>query len=372
MSAGSEDYRTVLGKEDGMQRGITTGTCAQAASLASSKMLVSGKKIEEVSIHLKDGRQLTIPIVNPVFDSDYAECGVIKDAGDDEEDDVTHGAEIRARVWVSDEPGIHIDGGKGVGRATRKGLPVSPGSAAINPNPRKQIVRELLPLVPPERGFHVLISVPKGEELAEKTWNPRLGIEGGISIIGTTGVVEPRSLTSFKASIILSLEVIRQSGHDTAALAFGYVGENWYRLNRGWGEDRVVKFGDHVGTALDSASSRGFSRLILAGHPGKMSKVAAGLFDTHWKAGDARMETVAAWAGAAGADTNTIQELLRLKTTEAAVSCLAGRNLSYTWELMNRRLLERCRIRLSQGRHHPVLESILIDMEGRVLAHGEI
>lgn len=370
MSPQAADYRTVLGTVEGMRRGITSGTCAQAASLASAKMLVSEEKLDEVTVRLKDGRLLTIPVVNIQFGPGYVECGIIKDAGDD--DDVTHGAEFRARVCISDEPGVHIHGGRGVGRVTKKGLPVPPGEAAVNPNPRKRINQELLPLVPPGRGLKVTLTVPAGEELAKKTWNPRLGIEGGISIIGTTGVVEPKSAAAYKASIVLNLKVLRRSGADIAALAFGYVGENWYRRERGWAEDKVVKFGDHLGCALDAAASKGFRRLVLAGHPGKMTKVAAGLFDTHWSVGDARLETVAAWAGAAGADTATIRTLLALKTTEAAVPLLAERNLGTAWELMNRRILERCRIRLERGGHNPALESVLLNLEGKELARGEI
>ncbi len=370
MNSDSTDYRKVLGRVEGMRRGFTTGTCAQAASLAAAKMLIDGKTLTEVTISLKDNRRLTIPVVNAHIGTDHAECGVIKDAGDDE--DVTNGVEVHAAVSYIEQPGVNILGGQGIGKVTKKGLPVAPGEAAINPNPRKQIIRALAPLKQNDRGFQVLLTVPEGEKLAKSTWNPRLGIEGGISIIGTTGVVEPKSSAAFKASIALNLNILKKSDQKTAALAFGYVGENWYSRRHGWGQDMVIKFADHFGYTLDMAASKGFARIVLAGHVGKMVKVAAGLFDTHWTSGDARLETVAAWAGVAGADRATIKEILTQTSAEAAVAILDRSGLNETWKLINNRLLERCRLRLERGGFDVVFESVLLNLEGRELAHEEI
>jgi cobalt-precorrin-5B (C1)-methyltransferase len=364
------DYRNVLGSVEGLRRGFTSGTSAQAASLAAAQMLLSGELITGVEITLRDGRNLLIPVVNARLGKDSVSCGVIKDAGDD--DDVTHGAEFRSEVSFRDEPGVVIQAGDGVGRVTRKGLPISPGDPAVNPNPRRRITEDLLSLAPEGKGFNVVLSIPEGAELAKKTWNPRLGIEGGLSIIGTTGVVEPRSSTAYKASIALAVKVLKAGGADTAALAFGYVGENYYRKNRGWEEDRVVKFGDYFGFSLDLAAGKGFEKIVIAGHVGKMSKVAAGLFNTHWSYGDARLETVAAWAGAAGGDRETLNKLLELKTAEEAVAVIRDRGLEETWSLMNRRVLERCRLRLEKDRRVVPLESVLLDLQGEELARDSL
>lgn len=370
MNEVSTDYREVLGSVEGLRRGFTSGTCAQAASAAAVRMLISGEIFSEVEISLKDGRSLNIPIVNPVLTEDSASCGVIKDAGDD--DDITHGAEFRAEVKRRKEPGIIIEGGPGVGRVTKKGLAVAPGGAAINPNPRARITEDLIKLASEGEGFEVILSIPEGEELAKKTWNPRLGIEGGLSIIGTTGVVEPRSNSAYKASIALALKVLKAEGATVAPLAFGYVGESYYSRTRGWGDAGVVKFGDHIGFALDSAAGKDFDRIILAGHVGKMSKVAAGLFNTHWSFGDARLETVAAYAAAAGADRETVRTLLDLKTAEAAVDILREHSLDEAWVLMNRRILERCRLRLGKDHRRVSLESILLNLEGEELARDSL
>ncbi len=162
--------------------------------------------------------------------------------------------------------------------------------------------------------------------------------------------------------------MLKAGGADTAALAFGYVGENYYRERYGWGEDKVVKFGDYFGLSLDLAAGKGFEKIVIAGHVGKMSKVAAGLFNTHWSYGDARLETVAAWAGAAGGDSQTVKRILELKTAEEAVAVIREKELGEAWALMNRRVLERCRLRLEKENRVVPLESILLDLQGEELA----
>ena len=363
-------YSRVLGSLEGLRRGITSGTCAQAAAAAAARMLLSGEVVTDVEITLKDGRLISIPVVNPQIRKGAVSCGVIKDAGDD--DDVTHQLEFRAEVQFSGKPGVEILAGTGVGRVTKAGLPVLPGEPAVNPNPRRCIIRELSALAPAESGFQVTLSIPEGEKIAGQTWNPRLGIEGGLSILGTSGVVEPKSDKAYRASIVLALKVLRASGADTAALAFGYVGEGYFSRSRGWGEDRVVKVGDHIGFAMDSAAKQGFPNIAVAGHVGKMAKVASGLFDTHWTSGDARLETVAAWASAAGGTPEDARAILDLPTAEAAVGYLADRKLNNAWSLMNRRLLERCRLRFKRNGHKVAFESVLLDLQGHELTADTI
>jgi cobalt-precorrin-5B (C1)-methyltransferase len=218
-------YRDVLGKGEGLQRGFTTGTCAQAASKAAAIMLREQKIIKEVEIELKGSVKLTLPVVNPVLDKNFAECGIIKDSGDD--DDITHGHEFRSKVTCTDNKGIEITGGRGVGKVTKEGLPVKVGEWAINNNPRKMIIKSLTPLMSEGRGFLVEISVPDGEELAEKTWNPRLGIKGGISIIGTSGIGAPKSSKAYTAAIAISMNVVRKQDSSVVYIVVGYVGESF-------------------------------------------------------------------------------------------------------------------------------------------------
>ena len=385
----AENYQDILGSMDGLRRGFTSGTAAQAAAVGAATGLLQGQSLPMVSVELKDGRLLSLPVQSFVLGDGWAQCSILKDAGDDE--DITHGAEFCARVsWQSHE-GIQIVGGIGVGVVIKAGLPLPVGEAAINPRPRERITTELTRLLSEHienqspsggltghgsslmKGLRVELSIPKGKELARQTWNPRLGIEGGLSIIGTTGVVEPKSSRAFKASIILALKVLKATGTEEVALAFGYVGERWFASQRDKTPQEIIKFGDHFGWTLEAAIAQGFERIIVAGHVGKMSKVAAGLFDTHWTCGDARLETIGAWAGAAGASPALIQQILGLPTAEAAVSLLENAELTEAWTRMNQRLLERCQLHVEKkGKTLPAMESILLNLEGKELANDAL
>jgi cobalt-precorrin-5B (C1)-methyltransferase len=356
-------YREVLGTVEGMQRGFTSGTCAQATAKAAALMLIQGENLCEVSITLKGGMTLILPIIHQEITEKQASCGIIKDSGDDT--DVTHGKEFRAQVsWVVTE-GITITGGQGVGIVTSEGLPVKPGESAINPNPRRMIRRELESILPQGKGFHVIISVPEGEALAGKTWNPRIGIKGGISIIGTSGIIEPKSSKAYKASIALCLKVLKKKGSESVFITPGYVGEAYLKKSLDLDDIQIIKVGDHIGYALDAAQSIGFQKIILVGHIGKMAKVASGIFNTHCEFGDARLETVAAFAAAAGADKNTVLELLEMTMAEASVDLLRNVNLMNTFELLNKRLISRCLMRIKKDLP---FRSIILDLKSIVLS----
>ncbi len=357
-------YRDVLGKVEGLQRGFTSGTCAQAASKAAAQMLISGEICRDVSVVLKGGLQLIIPVTGQVIGETSASCSVIKDSGDDS--DVTHGKEFCAEVSYCDKQGIFISGGKGVGTVTREGLPIAPGQSAINPNPLKMIRRSLEPLLPKKHGFNVVISVPEGEALARETWNPRIGIEGGISIIGTSGIIEPKSSKAYRASIALCLNVIRKEGANKVYITPGYVGEGYLKRDLHLRDEEIVKVGDHVGFALDSAVSQGFEEICLIGHIGKMAKVASGIFDTHSKYGDARLETVAAFAAAAGANQEDVLNLLNMTMAEASVAYLKGHGLEKTFDMLNKRLIDRCHLRFKRDLK---FTSIILDLKGDDLSN---
>ena len=362
-------YREVLGKVEGLQRGFTSGTCAQAVARGAAELLLSGEIRPDVRVRLRKGLELTLPLIHQKISEGSAFCGILKDSGDD--DDITHGKEFCAEVSWSDDPGIHLEGGKGIGRVTREGLSTPVGEAAINPNPRRMIKSALEPLLekasekglPP--GFRVVLSVPEGEELAKETWNPRIGIEGGISIIGTSGIIEPKSSAAFKASIAVLLKMAAKKDISKVTITPGYVGEAYLRKYHALEEEDMIKVGDHVGFALKSAASKDFKEILFVGHIGKMAKVASGLFDTHCKYGDARLETVAACAAAAGASRDDVRTLLDMKMAEASVSFLQDRGLQEAFDIMNRRLIERCFLHIKKNL---TFTSVILDLKGEPLS----
>ena len=354
-----------LGYIGGLRRGYTTGTCAAAAAKGALVAILEGHRTRSVSVTLKDGQSITLPLTGCSLVDGGARCGVVKDSGDDP--DGTDGMTIFAEVRLREAPGVAISGGRGVGWVTRKGLPVPPGEWAINPGPRAMIEREISSLLPPGMGAEVIISAPEGEERAKKTWNPRLGIEGGISILGTTGVVEPKSEAAYLASIDLYI---------SSALAFegprpgkvflvpGYVGEKCLAEYFDTPKELIVRVGDHVGHGLKECAARGAREIFFFTHVSKGAKVAAGLFNTHCRWGDGRLETLAAWAGAEGASMEQIRELLALPLAEEAVSLLQRWGLSSVFNRVAERARERSSLLL--GGDIP-LGVAVTDLEGRIL-----
>ncbi|PIE54078.1 MAG: cobalamin biosynthesis protein CbiD [Dethiosulfovibrio peptidovorans] len=357
------DPLKALGSIGGLQRGFTSGTSVHGAAKGAAIMAVSGKSMASVPLELPNGMDLELPLIDVKLGDGWASCCVVKQSGDDP--DVTDGHRFCCTVRIVDEPGIHIIGGLGVGTVTKPGLPMPPGEAAINPTPRRMIARDLKPLTPPGRGLEVEVFIPDGEELAQKTWNPRLGIEGGISVIGTTGIVEPKSTAAWEASIDLYVRVARQEIGDGALfLPLGYIGEKILTERFSVPKGRIVKTGDKVGYTLKRCLKEDISKVVLLGHIGKLTKVAAGLFDTNYRSGDARLETVAAWAGACGASAGTVREILDLKLAEAAVAILQRDGLEEAFGHIARRAAERSRD-LLEGRVD--IATALTDLAGNIL-----
>lgn len=360
-------YREVLGKVGSLQRGFTSGTCALAAAKGAVLLLLDKLGSDRlVEVTLKKGIVLILPLEEAQRKGYTAICSIRKDSGDD--DDISHGALFRAAVNFTDKEGIELSAGLGVGRVTREGLPVPIGEAAINPGPRKMITDNITPLLPAGKGVKIVISIPDGEKLARKTWNPRIGIEGGLSIIGTSGVIEPKSNTAFKASLILLMKSMRANEKKEVYLAPGYVGDLFYKENLALSEESIVDFGDHAGFVLKQAASKNFETVHLACHIGKMAKIAAGLFDTHCRAGDSRLETLAAMAGAAGASKSVIRTILEMKMAEEAVPLLDREGLEESYDLMARRTA--WRIQKLWTREYdklPDLKIYILDLKGRCL-----
>ncbi len=262
-----------------LRSGYTTGSCATAAAKAAAIGLSTGNIPDEVEIDTPAGVKLKLRIYRKQLTADEAACAVQKDAGDDP--DVTNGCFVHARVERNNTPEIEIDGGEGVGRVTKPGLQVPVGHAAINPVPRRMIERAVKDVIGNGCGLKIVISVPDGKALGEKTFNPKLGIIGGISIIGTTGIVRPMSEDAFKTSLLCGLDIAQGIGYETVVLVPGSLGErsilNLFNIPK----DQVIQISNFVGFMLTAAGQRNFKRVILAGHPGKLAKLLRGDFHTH-------------------------------------------------------------------------------------------
>jgi len=320
------DFTVKSGKA--LRYGYTTGSCAAAAAKAAAIMLIEKHAIKDVVLTLPNGKKLSLPVEDAELLEDEARCGMVKDAGDDP--DVTHGIKICASVRRT-EAGIGIDGGAGVGRVTAAGLACGIGEAAINPGPRRMI-RQALDEVKRdhsyEGGFAVEISVPQGAEIAKRTFNERLGIVGGISILGTTGIVEPMSESSIIETIKLELSVRKAKGHKVLLVAPGNYGLDFLKSEFGFDIDRAVKCSNYIGETLDHALYLGFERLLLVGHIGKLVKLGAGVMNTHSKIADCRNEVFAAHGALAGAGRGTVQQIMAAKTTQEIHGILAEQRLA--------------------------------------------
>ena len=346
-----------------LKKGFTTGTCAQAATKGACIMLANRKLVDEVDVETPSGAKLRIGLLRPELGDDFARCAVVKDAGDDP--DVTDGAIVCAEVRLTDKSEIEIKGGEGVGKATKPGLAVRVGEWAINPTPKKMIIAEASKFLSKGKGLEVTISVPGGEELARKTYNPRLGIVGGISIIGTTGIVEPKSLDAYKASLSLELDVMSAEGYNRAVFVLGYVGMKFCQEALGIKEDSIIKTGDHVGFMLEEAAKRKFKEALLVGHIGKLIKVANGQFNTHSKFGDNRVDSIARYAASCGANEEILKSILKETTAEATINVLRENGLTKAFERIAADVSERAS-ELTGGKMK--IDCIILSLEGEVLA----
>ena len=315
-----------------MRYGFTTGSCAAAAAKAAAYMLLTGQRKTEIAIETPKGIPYNAKIMDIRCGENAVSCGVEKDGGDDP--DVTTGAWIYAKVSRLEkvsceeenrEQEIVIDGGAGVGRVTRPGLDQPVGNAAINHVPREMIKREVLEVcraVDYRGSLQVEISVPKGEELGRNTFNPRLGIVGGISILGTSGIVEPMSSQALLDTIQAELRQRRAMGFRYAAVSPGNYGLDFMRETYGYDLDRSIKCSNFIGETIDMAVGLGFQKMLLAGHVGKLVKVAGGIMNTHSREADCRMELLAACAIKEQVDPSQIRKVLDCATTEEAIPIL--------------------------------------------------
>ena len=353
-----------------LRLGYTTGSCAAAAAKAAAWMLLTGQKREEISIVTPSGVPLDLSVLEISLGPESCRCAIEKDSGDDP--DVTKGALIFAEVSRAPGAEITVDGGEGIGRVTKPGLDQPVGEAAINSVPRRMIrenVEEIRSLLDEHGGLSVTISCPRGTELAKKTFNPRLGIVGGISILGTTGIVEPMSEEALVETIRVELRQRRASGAETALLTPGNYGAEFLREGLKLDPDRAVMTSNFIGDALDAARDLGFRAVLLIGHIGKLVKLAGGMFNTHSRYGDCRMEILASFAAGAGLSPAGTEAVLDCATCDEALRVIGEEGLR---EETLRRLSERIGLRLSQrAGENMKAEAILFSRETGLLCRTE-
>jgi cobalt-precorrin-5B (C1)-methyltransferase len=315
--------------EGPLRRGWTTGACATAATKAAFTALLTGEFPDPVEILLPKGERPSFALARRDLGKTWASAGIVKDAGDDP--DVTHLATIISKVRVLPEGGgVQFKAGEGVGTVTKAGLPIEPGEPAINPVPRRmmaEVIEEVAVAYGAEPDVEIEISVPGGAELAKQTWNPRLGIVGGISILGTTGIVHPFSCSAWIASIHRGIDVIRAAGLEHAAACTGSTTESAVQQRYGLPDFAFIDMGDFAGAVLKYLRQHPIKRLTLAGGFGKFCKLAEGFLDLHSGRSQVNLETLAGWARELGANDLTQRLIKEANTASEALTIAQQQNL---------------------------------------------
>ena len=324
---GLEGYYSIVNNKK-MRFGYTTGSCAVGAAKAAALMLFTGQEQKYVSFMTPKGILLHLEILHITRGDSWVSCAIQKDGGDDP--DATNGIEIFAKVEKTEKKGIYIEGGIGVGRVTKKGLEQPVGNAAINKVPRAMIQKELETIcndVDYEGGILVTVSVPRGEEIAMKTFNPRLGIEGGISILGTSGIVEPMSEAALIKSIEVEMRQKVENGAKYLLITPGNYGAAYMKEHLSLPFEENIKCSNYVGETLDMAVSMGVEGILFISHIGKFVKVAAGIMNTHSRCADARAEILSANALRAGISLESARKILDTITTDEALEIIQREGL---------------------------------------------
>lgn len=354
-------------QKEKLRKGFTTGTCAAASSKAALLSIIKQKKIESVDVLLPKGNSLRLKIQSCNFDKNWAKCSVIKDAGDDP--DVTHGAEIFVDLFLTDKVNqIEIEGGEGVGIVTKPGLGLEINKPAINPVP-KQMIKENLRKVANdilnEHGIKVVVSVPKGKELALKTDNPRLGIIGGISILGTSGIVIPFSTASFAASVRQNLDVALAMGNNTVILTTGGRSEEFSKKIVDLPEHCFVQMGDFSGYTIQQCAKKGIKKAYVVGFIGKLSKIAMGIKQTHVKGSKVDMNFLADLAKSCQASQQIIEQIKKANTARHALEITKEASLNEFFKKICEKVYEHMR---NHSEKKVSLEVILFDFDGKILS----
>ena len=350
-----------------LRKGYTTGTSATAATKAALIRLLSGKEVDCVEVTLPRGGKIVIRIEWTRVGNGSVTCAVTKDGGDDP--DATHGAQILSTVSLNEVIGIiTIEGGKGVGRVTKPGLGLPIGAAAINPVPSKMIKKAALEVIGSlieTKGITVMISVPMGETIAHKTDNPRLGILGGISILGTTGIVIPYSSASFAASIRQSIDVALAMGADTVALTTGGRSEEFVKLffNNTLPEHSLIQMGDFVGYAIKQCQTKKVNNVVIAGFIGKLTKIAMGIKQTHVKGSHVDMEFMANLARDCACSADIVSKIMKANTARHVQEIITEYGISGYFDM----ICQHAHASLVKDNEHSMnLQIVMFDFDGRV------
>ena len=353
-----------------LRTGFTTGTCATASSKAAVLAIINQKTISDVDVILPKRDRINIKINSCEFSKDNADCSVIKDGGDDP--DVTHGAEIFVQLSFTDSIGsIEIDGGEGVGRVTKPGLGLEIESAAINPTPKKMIlenIKEVAGEILKQNGIKVVISVPKGKELATKTDNSRIGILNGISILGTSGIVIPYSTASFAAAIRQQIDVVHSMNDDTVVLTTGGRSEDFARKIFQLPDHSFIQMGDFSGYAIQQCAKKGLKKAYVAGFIGKLAKMAAGVKQTHVKGGKVDMKFLSELAKRCNADSETIRKILGANTARNVQEIIMKDNVNGFFDEITK---ETCNQMRNHSEEKIPVEVILFNFDGNILSKYE-
>jgi len=345
-----------------LRSGFTTGTCAAAAAKAAV-MAWQGLHLTSVNISVPAGKTLTIPVAFIEKFVDGGRATVIKDAGDDP--DITDGVSVVVDFRIrAEQPDIIFNAGEGIGKVTLPGLQIPVGEPAINPVPRQMIEAQIRPLLPESSGALITISIPDGERLAKRTLNPTLGIVGGLSIIGTTGIVEPMSEEAFKNSLKPQISVAKALGYSSIVMTPGKIGQDFAVGRYGLPAAAVLQTSNFIGFMLEAAVEYGIKEVLLFGHLGKLVKVAAGVFHTHNRMADARMETLAAYMAAEGAPQSAVKAVLECMTTEAAIPILQEYGLTSVYSVLAHRASIRAMRYVFEDLH---VGTAIVTMKGEVL-----
>ncbi|KPI47024.1 cobalt-precorrin-6A synthase [Clostridioides difficile] len=397
-----EEYVYIDGKK--YRRGYTTGSCATGASKAAVYMLITKNKIDTINIDTPKGIPLSLKVDNVNISDTFVECSIKKDGGDDI--DATHTMDIYARAEIVSKNDknkeyltlkdidslstnsecqselykfIRVYGGIGIGVVTKKGLSVDVGKPAINPTPLKMINHEIRKLI--EDNFEsilgnnkvlkITIFAPQGETIAKKTFNPRLGIVGGISIIGTTGIVEPMSDEGWKKSLSIELQMKKEQGLDKIILVPGNHGEQFIREKLNLDIKYVVRASNFVGYMIKEAQRIGYKKILMAGHIGKFIKVSAGIFNTHSKVADARSEILVANLALMGATYEFLNKINQCLTAEEAVELINNSEYRQVYNILSNKCRERVKQYLNEDSDDIDVEVIMFSMDKSLLGKSD-
>ncbi|VIF97391.1 cobalt-precorrin-6A synthase [Clostridioides difficile] len=397
-----EEYVYIDGKK--YRRGYTTGSCATGASKAAVYMLITKNRINTINIDTPKGIPLSLKVDNINISDTFVECSIKKDGGDDI--DATHTMDIYARAEIvskndknkeyltlNDIDGlsnnsesqselykfIRVYGGIGIGVVTKKGLSVDVGKPAINPTPLKMINHEIRNLIGDNfesilgnnKVLKITIFAPQGEAVAKKTFNPRLGIVGGISIIGTTGIVEPMSDEGWKKSLSIELQMKKEQGLDKIILVPGNHGEQFIREKLNLDIKYVVRTSNFIGYMIKEAQRIGYKKILMAGHIGKFIKISAGIFNTHSKVADARSEILVANLALMGATYEFLNKINQCLTTEEAVELINNSEYRQVYNILSNKCRERVKQYLNEDSDDIDVEVIIFSMDKSLLGKSD-